>query len=194
MKRSKFTLIESEARLRASGCQIMRSRMIEKPTRARFTLIELLIVISILFILMGLILGAFGLVRKKSRRAVCSSNLRQLGLAVHLYVNDYRDRLPVSERLAIHNHLEAYTSGAEIYQCPGDLEDDGLFATEGTSYEWNVFVNGKLIDRSNFQILGLDLQLPLMYDGDYYHGKQKNQLFNDGRIEVYEPIDGLLEE
>jgi prepilin-type N-terminal cleavage/methylation domain-containing protein len=164
-----------------------------KLRKSPFTLIELLVVVAIILVIMGISLGAFSMARTKARQTVCSSNLKQLGIAVHLYANDYSDHLPVSERLAIHEELEPYVKEPELYHCLADNEEDGLFATDGTSYEWNVFVNGKLIDRSNFKILDVDLWLPLLYDGDYYHGKTKNQLYNDGSIQVYENVEELEE-
>jgi len=54
-----------------------------------FTMLELLVACSILFMLAGLIFSAFGPAREKSRQSVCASNLHQWGLAFAMYVQDY---------------------------------------------------------------------------------------------------------
>ena len=73
----------------ASNAQAAPSR----PTRG-FTLIELLVVIAIIGILISIALPALAGARSAARQTECLSDLRQMGIALNVYVNDFRDRLP----------------------------------------------------------------------------------------------------
>jgi prepilin-type N-terminal cleavage/methylation domain-containing protein/prepilin-type processing-associated H-X9-DG protein len=59
-----------------------------------FTLIELLVVIAIIALLMAILMPAMRRVRESAKALSCRSNLRNIGMAVQLYINDYERRLP----------------------------------------------------------------------------------------------------
>lgn len=59
-----------------------------------FTLVELLVVISIIALLIGILLPALSSAREASRRAVCLSNIRQISITAVLYASDAKGALP----------------------------------------------------------------------------------------------------
>ncbi|MFH1717687.1 MAG: prepilin-type N-terminal cleavage/methylation domain-containing protein [Planctomycetota bacterium] len=62
--------------------------------RAGFTLVELLVVIAILALLIAILLPALNQARHQARRTACAANLRQVGVAIHLYAEDFGDTIP----------------------------------------------------------------------------------------------------
>ena len=66
----------------------------QRGSRKAFTLIELLVVIAIIAIIAAILFPAFAQAREKARQVSCMSNLRQVGTAFAMYVQDYDERLP----------------------------------------------------------------------------------------------------
>lgn len=64
------------------------------PRHKAFTLVELLVVLAVLGVLAALLLPALSSARAAGQRAACLSNLRQIGVALHAYADDWNDRLP----------------------------------------------------------------------------------------------------
>jgi len=62
-----------------------------------FTLIELLTVIGIIALLMGLLLPSLSAAREQARTVLCRANLKQLGLALRMYLNDFNGNMPSAE-------------------------------------------------------------------------------------------------
>ena len=63
--------------------------------RRGFTLIELLVVIAIIAILAAILFPVFARAREQARRTSCASNMKQIGLALMQYAQDYDERLPL---------------------------------------------------------------------------------------------------
>jgi len=60
-----------------------------------FTLIELLVVISIIALLLSVLLPSLRLAKEQAKSLVCKSNLKQLGVGLQLYIQEYNDKIPI---------------------------------------------------------------------------------------------------
>lgn len=67
-----------------------------QPSYSAFTLVELLVVMSIVALLAGLLFPTLARGKAKAQSAACSSNLRQMGVAFMLYLPDYEDTFPTA--------------------------------------------------------------------------------------------------
>ena len=88
-----------------------------------FTLIELLVVVAIISILASILFPVFARARENARRASCVSNLKQIGLGVMMYVQDYDERYPMCYDNAPNagnwkNFTEPYVKSTQVFLCP----------------------------------------------------------------------------
>lgn len=65
-------------------------------SRGGFTLIDVMVSMGVIALLIALLLPSFSKAKEAARRVVCGSNLRQVGLAINMYANDNRGRIPHS--------------------------------------------------------------------------------------------------
>jgi prepilin-type N-terminal cleavage/methylation domain-containing protein/prepilin-type processing-associated H-X9-DG protein len=100
-------------------------------TRRGFTLIELLVVIAIIAILAAILFPVFAKAREKARQASCLSNVKQIGLALMQYAQDYDEALPAAGWVdtAIwpngasggnpwHMRIYPYVKNVQAFNCP----------------------------------------------------------------------------
>lgn len=109
-----------------------------------FTLIELLVVISIIAILSSMLLPALAKAREGARRAVCTSNLRQVGMALQMYTSDHAERLPGpgDDGRAWAAQVLPYAGSTQIFVCSSDARSEVEPSIGGSgqyplSYGWN---------------------------------------------------------
>ena len=87
--------------------------------RLAFTLIELLVVIAIIAILAAILFPVFGRARENARRSSCQSNMKQVGLGILQYVQDYDETmLRWQSPRAWRENIQPYMKSAQVAVCP----------------------------------------------------------------------------
>ncbi len=172
--------------------------------RNAFTLLELLMTISLIALLAGLIFPALETLRKQVASTTCASNLRQIGLAVLQKVQDNGNIYPLVEgdpsdpvyspqdaAQSLMDTLKPYGITSMVLRCPADVKGKNVFGVKGSSYEWFSFIDGERAVSAKIYLPEGTLVLPLMRfplaaDFELVHSRNSmNILFADGHVDSY---------
>lgn len=121
-----------------------------KQTKSGFTLIELLVVIAIIAILAAILFPVFATAREKARQTTCASNLKQLGLGLIQYSQDYDERCPYDEGTAgvdtkgagWATQIYPYLKSKGVFTCPDDANAPN---SGGSTIEFSYAMNLNVI-------------------------------------------------
>ena len=187
-----------------------RSTSPARRSRSAFTLIELLVVIAIISILASMMLPSLSGAQQRAKFILCVSNLRQMGIGIQLYIDDYEQRYP----LATAPNLNALTgqptgTSVSVTQTLGGRESnapyDQVFASARARPLWSYIKPSDVfkcpadrgqpglgINPSNFKAIGNSYQynaskLTLLAGGSYKGLKSGNLETIAGKSESWVP-------
>lgn len=159
-----------------------------------FTILELLVVISIIALLMGMGVGGYDRMKRQAKSLQCVSKMRHLGASLNLYLGDHNLIMPTlapgredksdDELPTIDMILMEHVNSEDAFRCPSD--DQGHWEKSGSSYFWNSLVNGQSMGSLNFMGLTKNQAgIPLISDKENFHhgvGSEVNILYADGHV------------
>jgi prepilin-type N-terminal cleavage/methylation domain-containing protein/prepilin-type processing-associated H-X9-DG protein len=136
----------------------------KRQCRRAFTLIERLVVIAIIAILAAILFPVFAQAREKARQTTCLSNMRQVGLGLQMYTQDYDETLPWSPvdviffgkpnaQLSFLSAVIPYVKTRPIFKCPSSVAQSSVGypkSEDCTDYEscTNLHGNAVVMGRS----------------------------------------------
>lgn len=143
-----------------------------------FTLIELLVVIAIIAILAAILFPVFAKAREKARQTTCANNLKNLGTAIMMYLEDYDETYPFAyldetykgkSATDWYGNLQPYIKNTDVYLCPsapsklywmGNYSSNrGIMPYHHGGYQVGPFAAASLIAPA---------EIYAIFDGSYY--------------------------
>lgn len=179
-----------------------------------FSLIELIVVLSIIATIIGIIMPVLANIRKDVEQVTCASNMRQVGIAVTAHRTDAKDRLPAARYMpppflsadadpsfpeAMKQYIPHDDGGTSaVYRCP---DDDVVYALSGSSYDYASLFSGQRVQDIFFIKRGFVSEQDIIISRDFDNASadiegqaepmeipsrhlRRNNLWLDGRVEV----------
>ena len=110
--------------------------------RRGFTLIELLVVIAIIAILAAILFPVFARAREKARQTSCLNNLKQIGIAVNMYIQDYDGTypagFPMGDATCVTGFLNPYIKNSQVWLCPSGSKSSATTALTNDQASWTT--------------------------------------------------------
>jgi prepilin-type N-terminal cleavage/methylation domain-containing protein/prepilin-type processing-associated H-X9-DG protein len=174
--------------------------MIRLTRKSGFTLIELLVVIAVIAILASILFPVFARARENARRSSCQSNLKQVGIAIAQYMQDYDEKtLAVDEDTGYSwfTPLQPYIKSEQVFRCPSlsenpkaaqsDYAINGFFthslsiaAFQNTAEQIAMGERMKDHDETDYHPWEVDEFEPHLQKDRHFDGS--NYLFADGHV------------
>jgi prepilin-type N-terminal cleavage/methylation domain-containing protein/prepilin-type processing-associated H-X9-DG protein len=164
-----------------------------------FTLIELLVVIAIIAILAAILFPVFARARENARRSGCMSNLKQIGLGLMQYVQDYDEKFPIRRHGTDNSTgpfvmIQPYVKSLQILQCPSqpDPQDTNPGSAQFTDYLYNRLLqrgDGGGTDNLPFSLAAIELstQVVMVSEGEGNPGGLGNAAASWAAAEKFTP-------
>jgi prepilin-type N-terminal cleavage/methylation domain-containing protein len=172
------------------------------PSRAAFSLVELLAVTAIIALLAALLVPAADSVFAKAESTACAGNLRQIGAALNLYLGDHANTYPHIEpdpaqpiyppetgAKSLLETFRPYGVTEQLLRCRADAKrpDANFFQKRGSSYEWKPLLDGELAANPLLYFHGggfsvSPARVRVLIDTLPVHAGRQNALYGDGRV------------